>query len=212
MPIFSRFYCCFLPNFALFCAPRMCPSIGNSIACFLGTYERCIESLNKRSSEAKTLMISPTKFGLSAASAGSVVGDSPLAAEEKIHRRVLLGKALRWSRESEALECVHEAMQLLVVEEATDFFVMMEEVGANGEELIALGHVYAGSDNDFLCGDVEVEAATPMFFQVRRGTTRRQRCVCRDSCQRRSGCRGRCASCTFARGACARERNPPSLR
>ena len=110
-------------------------------------------------------MISLTKFGIERGFGGQCCGDSPLAAEEKIHCGVLLGKSLRRARESEAFECVHEAMELLVVEQATDFFVMIEEVGANGEELIALGHVDAGSDDDFFGGDVEVEAAARSFFK-----------------------------------------------
>jgi len=92
--------------------------------------------------------------------------DGPLAAFEQVHRTMFFGEALGRPGEEFAVVQFEKLAEFFIVEQLAEFAVMVEQEGANGKELFALGHIHAGGDDEFGRGEVEEEAAPGGFFKA----------------------------------------------
>jgi hypothetical protein len=89
-------------------------------------------------------------------------GDAPLTVEEEIKGGddggVVRGEALGGAGEGASVEVGEEGAEFFVGEEAAELGVVSDDVAAEGEELVAVGHEDAGGEDDLGGVELEVEA------------------------------------------------------
>jgi hypothetical protein len=107
--------------------------------------------------------------GLEGAIEGESGGGAPLAVEEEVEGGVVGGEAFGGSGELEAIELGEGGAELFGGDDAAVVFVVVEEVAADGEELLALGHVDARGDGEGFAVDLEVVAAAGGLLEALAG-------------------------------------------
>lgn len=95
--------------------------------------------------------------------------DTPLAAADEVDGGIVGAEAFGRAAERQAFEGLQEGFEFFAGEDLAELGVVVDEVAADGEELLALGHVDAGGDDDFVGADVEVEASAGGLFEAGAG-------------------------------------------
>ena len=131
--------------------------------------ERFVEEVDDGCGEAEAVDDGLDEGGPGDLFGGQGGGDAPLAAEDEIDGGVVGEEAFGGPGEGLAVDGLEEAFEARLSEEAAELDVAggagSGEVAADGEELLALGHVDACGDGDGGGADVEVEATARGLFE-----------------------------------------------
>ena len=138
-----------------------------------GGKERLVEQVDDGGCEAEAVDDLADEGGAGGVLGGKGGADAPLPAENEIDGRVVGEEALGGAGEGLAVDGLHEPAEAGGGEVATELGVAgaagAGEVAADGEELVALGHVDAGGDGDLGGADVAVEASAGGLFEAGAG-------------------------------------------
>lgn len=129
----------------------------------LGAGERRVEEIDERGGEAKTLFDLAKEIGAERIFSGEVRGDAPLTPPDPLDGGVIGWEAFGRTREGHGIVHGEGAKESTAGDKTFPLGVVLEEVTADGEELILFGHVDAGSDDELGIADMQVVAAAGGF-------------------------------------------------
>lgn len=91
-------------------------------------------------------------------------GDAPLAPADEFCGGVVGGEAFGVAGEGVGVVQGEAAAEAAVFEEGAELLVVVEEMAADGEELVFGGHVEAGGEDELCAAEVEVESGAGGFL------------------------------------------------